>query len=75
MDFRKATDILFAPVTHADLAKALGVSVALIRQARLGPNAIARRTAPEGWEQAVRKLAENQARHYRRLAGQLAKSH
>jgi hypothetical protein len=67
MDFRKATDALFDPVGHADLAKALGVSVALIRQARLNAEAIAHRSPPQGWEEAVAELAEGRAMHYRQL--------
>jgi hypothetical protein len=67
MDFKKATDALFEPVGHADLAKALGVSVALIRQARLNSEAAAHRSAPEGWEKAVADLAEKWAAHYRNL--------
>jgi len=71
MDFRKATDALCAPLTHAELAKALGVSVPLIRQARLKPEANAHRTAPQGWEQAVSDLAEDRAKRYRELAERL----
>ena len=50
MDFKKATDILFSQVAHADLARTLDVSVALIRQARLQPKAAAHRAPPEGWK-------------------------
>jgi hypothetical protein len=75
MDFRKATDALFEPVGHADLARALGVSVPLIRQARLKPDANAHRAAPEGWEQAVSRLAEERAKHYHRLAEKLRNEH
>ena len=71
MDFKKATDTLFSQVGHADLANALNVSVALIRQARLQSEASAHRSAPEGWERAVRKLAEDRVRRYQRLAEQL----
>ena len=71
MDFREATDGLFAKVDHQDLARALGVSVASIRQARLKPEAQAHRTAPEDWEAAVIRLAEERAGHYRRLIEQL----
>jgi hypothetical protein len=74
MDFKKATDALFAQVGHADLAKALGVSVALIRQARLQAKASAHRAAPKGWEKAVRRLAEERAQHYQRLSEQLRRS-
>lgn len=71
MDFRKATDALFMRVGHEDLAKALSVSVALIRQARLGSSAEAHRSPPEDWKKAVLSLAETQELHYRRLAKRL----
>lgn len=71
MDFKKATDALFARVTHDDLAGAANASVALIRQARLSPDARAHRTPPEGWESAVLKLAKAQERHFRSLIRQM----
>ncbi len=61
MDFKKATDVLFDHIGHADLAKALGVSVPLIRQARLDSAAVAHRSPPEGWEKAVARLAKDRA--------------
>jgi hypothetical protein len=71
MDFKKATDALFSRISHDDLAKALDVSVALIRQARLAPSAGAHRSPPEGWQSAAARLAEERARHYARLAERL----
>lgn len=71
MDFKKATDGLFARIDHADLADKLGVSVALVRQARLDEAAKAYRSAPKGWEKAVLKLAEEEAAHFQRLAESL----
>jgi hypothetical protein len=71
MDFKKATDELFDPVTHDDLAKALGVSVATIRQARLDPAAKARRSPPGNWRDAAIRLAEQRALHYGSLAKRL----
>jgi hypothetical protein len=71
MDFKKATDALFARVTHDDLAEALGVSVALIRQARLSRGAKAYRTPPDSWEGAVSQLAERQSGRLGKLAKQL----
>ena len=71
MDFRAATDGLFDRVDHEDLAKELGVSVATIRQARLGQNASARRTPPTGWREAVIRLAERRIMHYRQLIDKL----
>jgi hypothetical protein len=67
MDFREATDQLFDQVNHAELAEALGVSVATIRQARLSDEARGRRAPPREWEDAVLTLAERRLRHYRKL--------
>lgn len=71
MDFKKATDSLFARVDHRELAKRLGVSVATIRQARLRPNANAHRTAPENWRDAVIRIAEAQIMRYRKLIDEM----
>ncbi len=71
MDFRKATDALFDRVDHADLAKALGVSIPLVRQARLDRTAVAHRSPPEGWEKAVMRLAEDRAGRLSLLAERL----
>jgi transposase len=46
MDFREATEYLYAGVSPQELAKALGVSVATVRQARLRPDAKAHRSPP-----------------------------
>lgn len=67
MDFKKATDALFARLTHEDLAEALGVSVPSIRQARLGVDSAAHRGPPQGWERAVLRLAERQERYFHNL--------
>jgi len=67
MDFKRATDGLFARVDHEDLAKRLGVSVATIRQARLRPGANAHRTPPDKWRDAVVRIAESQIMRYRKL--------
>jgi len=74
MDFRQATDELFAKVDHGDLAKLLGVSVASIRQARLRAEANAHRSPPGDWRDAVIRLAEEKASRYRRLAEELRTS-
>jgi hypothetical protein len=71
MDFKKATDTLFDRVDHADLAKALGVSIPLVRQARLDCTAAAHRSPPEGWEKAVHKLAKDRAERLSLLAERL----
>lgn len=71
MNFKKATDALFERIDHPELAKALGVSVASIRQARLSPDAKAYRQPPERWQAAVVLLAEKRVEHYKRLADSL----
>jgi hypothetical protein len=73
MNFREATDGLFSRVSHEDLARALGVSVASIRQARLNQHAGAHRTPPPNWEQAIAKIAENRIGHYRKLIALLGR--
>jgi len=71
MDFRKATDELLAGISHQELAKALGTSVATVRQARLDEAAKAHRRPPEGWEPKVARLARAKAAHFARLADRL----
>jgi hypothetical protein len=67
MEFREATDMLFDRVDHGSLARALGVSVASIRQARLRPDATAHRPAPPNWRGAVERLAERRIRQCEQL--------
>jgi hypothetical protein len=74
MDFREATDALFACVTHEDLARELNVSVAAVRQARLKPHAQAHRAPPRRWEDAVMQLAQDRAAHYQRLVDNLRRA-
>lgn len=71
MDFKKASDQLLAGVSHEMLAKALGASVASVRQARLPTTAKAYRRPPEGWETAILRLADGRARHFTHLAARL----
>lgn len=71
MDFRQATDELCAKMDHEDLAKALGVSVQTVRQARLAPQTGAHRSPPGDWQDALIRLAEERVWHYRRLIQKL----
>ena len=71
MNFKNATDLLFSRIDHPDLARALGVSVASIRQARLKPDAKAHRSPPPGWETALLRLAEERVRHFRELIDEI----
>lgn len=74
MNFKRATDLLFDGVSHPDLAKAMDVSVASIRQARLDETAKAHRSPPAGWEKAVATLAEARAERLAALADRLKRS-
>src|SRR3954451_14198617 len=74
MDFRQATDGLCAKVDHDDVARALGVSLQTIRQARLQRGSNAHRSPPAGWRDAVIRLAEEKVAHYRRLIEKLEAS-
>jgi hypothetical protein len=71
MDFREATDGLCGKVDHEDVARALGVSLQTIRQARLQPETRSHRSPPPGWRDAVIRLAEEKVSHYRRLIQEL----
>jgi hypothetical protein len=74
MNFNEATDSLFSRIDHKDLAKALEVSIASIRQARLKPEASAHRSPPVDWESKVIRLAEERVFHFRNLIEQIRNS-
>jgi len=71
MDFCEATDALFVSIGHAELANQLGVSVQAIRQARSNAASASYRDPPKRWQEAVIRLAEVQALHYRKLIDEL----
>jgi hypothetical protein len=71
MTFSEAVDALCASLTHEDVAKALGVSVQTIRQARLSEDSSAFRAPPKNWERALTRLADNRLAYYRRLVDKL----
>lgn len=71
MTFREATDDLFKRAGHTDLAEALGVSVQLVRQARLARSASAFRQPPEDWRYGAIRLAERRIMELRNLIEQL----
>jgi orotate phosphoribosyltransferase-like protein len=72
MDFKKATEELMAGMTRGQIADALGVSEATVRQARLDESANAHRNPPDGWEPKVAKLARQRAERLARLAEKLS---
>jgi DNA-binding GntR family transcriptional regulator len=71
MDFREALDKLGERVTHEEVASALGVSVASVRQYRLSADARAHRTPPPGWPEVLSKLAEARGKELIELAHHL----
>jgi DNA-binding GntR family transcriptional regulator len=71
MDFREAVDALCDSLSHEDVAKALGVSLQTVRQARLREDSNAFRTPPKNWKAAIIRLAEARASHYRKLIEKL----
>ena len=71
MDFREAIDRLGERVTHEQAARALGVSVASVRQYRLPPEANAYRSAPGGWADVLARLARSRAHELNELAEKL----
>lgn len=73
MDFKKATEELMAGMTRGEIAAALGVSEATVRQARLDASANAHRNPPTGWEPKVARLAKQRAERLTRLAERLEK--
>ncbi|HYW07455.1 MAG TPA: hypothetical protein VE913_10885 [Longimicrobium sp.] len=74
--FREATDRLIDTVSLADLAKELGVSHGLLRQARLSTSASSYRSPPAGWEAAVAKLARERGGELLKLADDMeARAH
>ena len=71
MDFKQASDRLFDRISHEALANALDISVASVRQSRLGRSASAYRAPPKHWRRAVLQLAEERIAHYQRLIEEL----
>lgn len=71
MDFREAVDRLGERVTHDHVARALGISVASVRQYRLPPEANAYRSAPRGWAKVLSRLARIRIRELSELADEL----
>jgi len=71
MHFREAVDALCKPLTHEDVAEALGVSVQTVRQARLKQDSDAFRAPPKNWKKGIIRLAESRITYYRKLIEKL----
>jgi hypothetical protein len=67
MNFHEAVDALCASLDHEDVAKALGVSVQTVRQARLRQGSDAFRAPPKNWKAAITRLAKARVSYYRKL--------
>ena len=74
INFRKATDDLLDVISHEDLGKALGCSVATIRQARRTEGTASYRSPPKGWEIVIAKVAEQKIEKLKRLVAKLRAS-
>jgi hypothetical protein len=72
MNFMDATTRLTHDVTLGDLAESLGVTTALLSQARAGTTKAHHRSPPKGWEQAIAKLARKRAEELARMADRVA---
>ncbi len=57
MDFKSAVDALAGCYSHEELAKAAGVSLQSIRQARLDPSSPSYRRPPANWREIIARLA------------------
>lgn len=73
MDFKEATDRVTRCPTHDDIAAATGVTRNTVARARLDPSTDSYRSPPEGWEQALAKLARERAEELLGLAEDLGR--
>jgi hypothetical protein len=71
MQFREAVDALCTSLTHHDVARALGVSVQTVRQARMREDTDAFRAPPKNWKTAMIRLSEARISYYRKLIEKL----
>jgi hypothetical protein len=71
MEFSKATDRLTKGVSLATLARELNASYGLIRQARMNPTSPSYRRPPDGWMEAVARLAAERAEELLELKREL----
>jgi hypothetical protein len=69
--FITATNRLTAGPTLADVARELDIRPQTLRQARLDPESGSYRRPPEGWQNAVARVARRHAAELVRLAEQL----
>lgn len=71
MDFKTATDRVAGCITHVEIAKAAGVSIQTIRQARMDPGSPSYRHPPAGWQAVLARLARGRSRELAAFADQV----
>lgn len=71
MTYAEASEVLKRRPVDKDLARAAGVSVQLLRQARLAEASASYRTPPANWPTAVAEIARHRARELLALADRL----
>jgi hypothetical protein len=71
MDFKTATDRVAGCISHAKIAKAAGVSIQTIRQARMDPTSSSYRNPPNEWQNVLAGLVRGRARELDELAAAL----
>jgi len=72
VDFKAATDTLFAKTGAEELAAELGCNPQSIKQARMEPDRPGHRSPPPGWEAATARLARQKAAQLQKLADKLS---
>jgi hypothetical protein len=63
-----------APVSHAEIADAAGISLQSIRQARLDPASPSYRSPPPGWQRILARLAKERGKELAALAAELERA-
>lgn len=66
--FQETASALFTPVSHQELADALDCSIGAVRSALRDQASSAFRNPPAGWEVTLRKLLEDRADQFTKLA-------
>ena len=67
VDFKAATDVLFAKINPEELAEEIGCGLASVKQGRMEGDGTGRRSPPPGWEKGVAKVARRRAQALGRL--------
>lgn len=74
VEYKEATDLLFARITATDVAEELGISHNAVVRARLNSSTRDYRPPPKGWQRVVAKLANQRAEELLELSRNLVNS-